>query len=149
MPATLRNTQQFSAWFCARRYLVHDLVAKRVRLTRAFGPRPPGAVAEPPASKNAPHFCQTHGLGLLPCPRSTFIWRKGWDSNPRKGCPFASFQDWSLKPLGHLSSIDRVHILHDARFLEKEFAVPYAALRISLQEIRAQGDRSWDLAALS
>ena len=30
-------------------------------------------------------------------------WRKGWDSNPRRACTLASFQDWSLKPLGHLS----------------------------------------------
>ena len=30
-------------------------------------------------------------------------WRMGWDSNPRCSCPHASFQDWSLKPLGHPS----------------------------------------------
>ena len=28
----------------------------------------------------------------------------GWDSNPRWSCPHASFQDWSLKPLGHPSN---------------------------------------------
>ncbi len=31
-------------------------------------------------------------------------WRKGWDSNPRTGCPVAGFQDQCLKPLGHPSS---------------------------------------------
>lgn len=31
-------------------------------------------------------------------------WRKGRDSNPRCGSPHASFQDWSLKPLGHPSN---------------------------------------------
>jgi site-specific DNA recombinase len=30
-------------------------------------------------------------------------WRKRWDSNPRYGSPYASFQDWSLQPLGHAS----------------------------------------------
>lgn len=30
-------------------------------------------------------------------------WRKGWDSNPRTGCPVAGFQDQCLKPLGHPS----------------------------------------------
>lgn len=29
--------------------------------------------------------------------------RKGRDSNPRWSCPHTSFQDWRLKPLGHLS----------------------------------------------
>lgn len=31
----------------------------------------------------------------------TSVWRVEWDLNPRNGCPFASFQDWCLKPLGH------------------------------------------------
>ena len=29
--------------------------------------------------------------------------RKRWDSNPRKGLPFAGFQDRCLQPLGHAS----------------------------------------------
>ena len=33
----------------------------------------------------------------------TNLWRKRWDSNPRYGSPYASFQDWSLQPLGHAS----------------------------------------------
>ncbi len=32
------------------------------------------------------------------------MWRKGWDSNPRYGSPHGSFQDCSLKPLGHPSA---------------------------------------------
>ena len=36
-------------------------------------------------------------------PCSLASWRKLWDSNPRRACTLASFQDWCLKPLGHLS----------------------------------------------
>jgi hypothetical protein len=32
-------------------------------------------------------------------------WRREWDSNPRWTCAHASFQDWCLKPLGHLSEL--------------------------------------------
>lgn len=28
-----------------------------------------------------------------------FDWRRGWDSNPRYGCPHAGFQDRSIQPL--------------------------------------------------
>jgi hypothetical protein len=35
-------------------------------------------------------------------------WRKGWDSNPRYGCPYAGFQDRSLKPLDHPSATPRL-----------------------------------------
>jgi hypothetical protein len=31
------------------------------------------------------------------------VWRRGRDSNPRYSFPYSSFQDWRLKPLGHLS----------------------------------------------
>jgi hypothetical protein len=31
------------------------------------------------------------------------IWRRGWDSNPRRRCRLAGFQDRCLKPLGHPS----------------------------------------------
>jgi site-specific DNA recombinase len=31
-------------------------------------------------------------------------WRRRRDSNPRYGCPYASFRDWCLQPLGHLSA---------------------------------------------
>src|SRR6516165_5958337 len=36
-------------------------------------------------------------------PRLTAGKRREWDSNPRWTCAHASFQDWCLKPLGHLS----------------------------------------------
>ncbi len=35
----------------------------------------------------------------------TAIWRTGWDSNPRRACTLAGFQDRCLKPLGHLSAV--------------------------------------------
>ena len=33
----------------------------------------------------------------------TRAWRRGGDSNPRYGCPYATFPRWYLKPLRHLS----------------------------------------------
>jgi hypothetical protein len=32
-----------------------------------------------------------------------YRWRKRWDSNPRRACTLAGFQDQFLKPLGHSS----------------------------------------------
>lgn len=34
------------------------------------------------------------------------IWRREWDSNPRKTLIFGAFQEHCLKPLGHLSMQD-------------------------------------------
>ncbi|EQD45295.1 hypothetical protein B1A_14868, partial [mine drainage metagenome] len=31
-------------------------------------------------------------------------WRRGWDSNPRYGCPYTHFPGVLLRPLGHLST---------------------------------------------
>ena len=31
------------------------------------------------------------------------MWRRDWDSNPGKSCPFAGFQDRCFQPLSHLS----------------------------------------------
>ena len=31
------------------------------------------------------------------------LWRKDWDSNPGKSCPFAGFQDRCFQPLSHPS----------------------------------------------
>ncbi len=30
-------------------------------------------------------------------------WRRGWDSNPRTGCPVNGFRDRPIRPLWHLS----------------------------------------------
>jgi hypothetical protein len=46
----------------------------------------------------------TDTRGLLP------NWRRGWDSNPRTPCDVASFQDWCLQPLGHLSVASRFSV---------------------------------------
>lgn len=43
------------------------------------------------------------GAGIRMLGRSMFLWRKGWDSNPRCPCRHAGFQDRCLKPLGHPS----------------------------------------------
>ena len=34
----------------------------------------------------------------------TYQWRRGWDSNPRYGCPYTRFPGVRLRPLGHPSS---------------------------------------------
>src|SRR6185312_3644869 len=31
-------------------------------------------------------------------------WRRGWDSNPRYGCPYAAFRVRCFQPLSHLSA---------------------------------------------
>ena len=36
-----------------------------------------------------------------------YKWRRGWDSNPRKGKPFNDFRDRHLRPLSHLSAVRR------------------------------------------
>jgi hypothetical protein len=33
------------------------------------------------------------------------IWRRGWDSNPRYGCPYAAFRVRCFRPLSHLSAL--------------------------------------------
>src|SRR5262245_20953900 len=33
----------------------------------------------------------------------TMFWRRGWDSNPRYGCPYAAFRVRCFQPLSHLS----------------------------------------------
>src|SRR5262245_61528761 len=35
--------------------------------------------------------------------RWTMFWRRGWDSNPRYGCPYAAFRVRCFQPLSHLS----------------------------------------------
>ena len=46
---------------------------------------------------------------LLRPPLSLPIWRRGWDSNPRRACALAGFQDRCLKPLGHPSSAHQIY----------------------------------------
>lgn len=33
------------------------------------------------------------------------LWRRGWDSNPRYGCPYAAFRVRCFRPLSHLSAL--------------------------------------------
>ena len=46
-------------------------------------------------------------------------WRRGWDSNPRDGCPPAGFQDRCLQPLGHLSSRSEIHLVRTGCWLQR------------------------------
>src|ERR1700719_4183453 len=40
----------------------------------------------------------------MSCPGSArVVWRRGWDSNPRTGCPINGFRDRPIRPLWHLS----------------------------------------------
>ena len=48
------------------------------------------------AASHVPHEKRSQFLARI-------AWRRGWDSNPRTPCDVASFQDWCLQPLGHLS----------------------------------------------
>ncbi len=41
---------------------------------------------------------------LLPLTLHVFIWRRGWDSNPRSHCWDACFPSMSIRPLSHLSA---------------------------------------------
>src|ERR1700730_647233 len=36
------------------------------------------------------------------------VWRRGWDSNPRYGCPYAAFRVRCIRPLCHLSELRRL-----------------------------------------
>src|SRR6266508_292529 len=38
--------------------------------------------------------------------RRTPTWRRGWDSNPRYGCPYAAFRVRCFQPLSHLSAAE-------------------------------------------
>ena len=43
-------------------------------------------------------------------------WRRGWDSNPRYGSPYARFRGEYFQPLSHLSAVVGVISLAEARF---------------------------------
>ena len=85
-------------------------------MTRAFGPRPAGAVAKPPASSAAaalsnlkvrtppPPSPFKYSLVTKIRPTAQTFWRRGWDSNPRTRLGVTHFPGVRLRPLGHLSS---------------------------------------------
>src|SRR3984957_3853056 len=91
-------------------------LAERVGLTRAFGPRPAGAVAKPPASSAAAALSKLkvrtpprpspfkYSLVAKIRPTAETFWRRGWDSNPRTRLGVTHFPGVRLRPLGHLSS---------------------------------------------
>ncbi len=39
--------------------------------------------------------------------RASSVWRRGWDSNPRSSYPDSSFRDCPIRPLSHLSVMNR------------------------------------------
>jgi hypothetical protein len=55
-------------------------------------------------------------------------WRMGWDSNPRRACTLAGFQDRCLKPLGHPSLLRL-----------RQRSLPHAAGR---RQASVRGDRA-------
>ena len=66
------------------------------------GIRTLAALANPNSLANCPlrpawvclHFFKALRFYQTKC----FIWRRGWDSNPRYAHTYANFQDWCLKP---------------------------------------------------
>src|SRR5438477_538414 len=42
---------------------------------------------------------------------STVLWRRGRDSNPRYGCPYAAFRVRCIQPLCHLSELSDINSL--------------------------------------
>src|SRR6201981_1970271 len=42
------------------------------------------------------------------------LWRRGWDSNPRYGFPYARFRGEYFQPLSHLSAVARLLILAES-----------------------------------
>ena len=58
----------------------------------------------PPESGDSPAFPAMVRRG---CARD---WRRGWDSNPRYGCPYAAFRVRCFRPLSHLSAVRRAPV---------------------------------------
>src|ERR1700738_1860234 len=59
-------------------------------------------------------------------------WRRGWDSNPRYGFPYARFRGEYFQPLSHLSAA----ICHRSR----RFASPATALSNGIAGLLAAGE---------
>ena len=56
--------------------------------------------AGPPRAARRP----AHTRQIKTAPNGTvFIWRRGWDSNPRYACAYSGFRDRYIQPLCHLS----------------------------------------------
>ena len=56
--------------------------------------------------------------------RTSGVWRKGWDSNPRYPCEYGSFQDCCLQPLGHLSAVFALNAALRAQNWRKNDSLP-------------------------
>src|ERR1700745_3063571 len=48
------------------------------------------------------------------CTRENDIWRRGWDSNPRYGFPYARFRGEYFQPLSHLSADGEARLADDS-----------------------------------
>src|SRR5882757_2252545 len=56
------------------------------------------------------------------------VWRRGWDSNPRYGCPYAAFRVRYNRPLCHLSDgvfIESCGLEQEWTALDRSLAPPY------------------------
>jgi hypothetical protein len=53
-------------------------------------------------------------------------WRRGWDSNPRYGFPYARFRGEYFQPLSHLSAVVTDLIVAERRVFRQSERGPYA-----------------------
>src|SRR5690348_7807796 len=88
------------------------LFGASLRLTPRFARGQPAAV-----QICSRQICRTPGwrVRTTPFSRNTnahegrlHFWRRGWDSNPRYGKPYAGFQVRCFRPLSHLSNLNVV-----------------------------------------
>jgi hypothetical protein len=62
-----------------------------------------------------PHSCAgIHG--------SRRKWRRGWDSNPRYGSPYARFRGEYFQPLSHLSAVSFISVADGPEFRQRRAA---------------------------
>ncbi len=76
-----------------------------------------------------PQRSEKHSHGIEYVLRNSIKWRMGWDSNPRRSCPLAGFQDRCLQPLGHPSSQFSYHVQKPSK--QQENFVRYQVLLLS------------------
>src|SRR6185437_10231371 len=73
------------------------------RRSSPFGSRSAPRLRPPPTARFFSISPSYHPLCQEFIASCCFIWRRGWDSNPRGACAPAGFQDRCIRPLCHLS----------------------------------------------
>jgi hypothetical protein len=65
-------------------------------------------------------------------------WRRGWDSNPRYGFPYARFRGEYFQPLSHLSAVIAISIVASVpASSNRGFPKPTAVLKVVVRIRRA------------